>query len=221
MLSNVTANERFVQRARRMAHETVGRIGTEIHDARVARGLSQAAVAAQARTSRSKVGRIERGEFSSVPLPDLISLAAVVGLELSVRAYPVGSPLRDRSHATLLERFRQLLHPALKWATEVPLPNAGDLRAWDALVRGFGFRIGIEAETRVRDGHELERRVRAKQRDGGVDVVLLVLADTRSNRQFLRERAASFDSLFPVDSKAALAAMARGERPTGNALVMI
>jgi len=173
----MTANERFVQRARRLANETVRRIGTEIHDARLARGLSQAAVATQARTSRSKVGRIERGELSSVPVSDLISLAAVVGLELSVRAYPVGSPLRDRSHASLLERFRQHLHSTLKWATEVPLPNAGDFRAWDALVRGPGFRVGIEAETRVRDGQELERRIRAKQRDGGVDVVILVLAD--------------------------------------------
>src|SRR4051812_7110582 len=167
------------------------RMGREIHDARVALGLSQAAIARQAGMSRSKAGRIERGEYARVPLLELVVLAAVVGLELSVRAYPVGAPLRDRAHAALLDRFKNLLNELLKWATEVPLPVRGDLRAWDALITGPAFRIGVEAETRARDGQALERRIRAKKRDGMVDAVVLVLADTRANREFLRERSAS------------------------------
>ena len=61
------------------------------------------------------------------------------------------------------------------------------------MVTGIGFRIGIEAETRARDGQELERRIATKQRDGAVAAVILLLADTRSNRQFLQQRSASFD----------------------------
>ena len=117
------------------------RIGDEIHVARVAVGISQAAMAKQAGISRSKAGRIERGEYQQVPLVELTMLAAVVGLELSVRAFPVGPPLRDHAHAALLERFRQVLHPSLSWSTEVPLPNANDLRAWDAMVRGGDFSV--------------------------------------------------------------------------------
>ena len=76
-------------------------MGREIHDARVGLGLSQRIVAQQARMSRSKVGRIERGDYANVPLLELVVVAAVVGLEMSVRAYPVGPPLRDKAHAAL------------------------------------------------------------------------------------------------------------------------
>lgn len=217
----MAANERFLGRARRLGRDAVKRIGQEIHDARIAHGLSQEATARRAGISRSKAGRIERGEYLNAPLMELIVLAAVVGLELAVRAFPVGSPFRDAVHAALLERFRRLISTSLKWATEVPLPNAGDLRAWDAVVRGPDFRVGIEAETRARDGQALERRIRAKQRDGAVDVVILVLSDTRSNRQFLRERSASFDELFPIPSADALRALAGGICPSGNSVILV
>jgi hypothetical protein len=92
-----------------------------------------------------------------VPLAELWPMGAVVGFELSAHAYPSGAPLRDQAHAALLERLRRRLHPGLRWATEIPLPNPGDLRAWDALISGAGFRIGTEAETQARDGQELER----------------------------------------------------------------
>ncbi|MEP7379753.1 MAG: helix-turn-helix transcriptional regulator [Chloroflexota bacterium] len=215
------ANERFVGRARRSALETVARLGHDIQDARIALGLSQAAMARGAGLSRSVAGRLERGEDINATVADLLVLGAVVGLEVSVRAYPVGPPLRDRAHAALLERFRRNLPTGLKWATEVPLPNPGDLRAWDAMVSGAAFRVGIEAETRARDGQSLERRIRAKQRDGGVDAVILVLADTRSNRAFMRERAASFDELFPVRATAALSDLRAGRCPVGNAVILV
>ena len=217
----MAANERFVGRARRLGREAVEKVGREIHDARVALGLSQAEVARKAGLSRPKVGRIERGDHAKASLTELVPVAAVVGLELSVKAFPVGTAYRDRAHAALLERFRRLLHAALKWATEIPLPNPGDLRAWDAMVTGTDFRVGIEAETRARDGQALERRINSKQRDGLVDAVILVLADTRSNRAFLRERSASFDASFPVSASDALSALAAGRCPGGNAVVLV
>ena len=70
-----------------------------------------------------------------------------------------------------------------------PLPFAGDLRAWDALIRGSGWRCGVEAETRPRDLQALERRLALKLRDGAVDMLVLLLLDSRYNRALVRERA--------------------------------
>ena len=187
----------------------------------MSRGLSQGAIAGPVHMSRAKVGRIERGESWSVALTDLVALAATVGLELSVRAYPVGPPLRDAAHAALLERLRRELHPSLRWQTEVPLPNPGDLRAWDALISGPNFRIGTEAETRARDGQELERRLARKERDGSVDAVILLLADTRSNRAFVRDRGATLRARFPVSTADALAALKYPRSLPGNAVLLL
>ena len=215
------ANERFIQRAKRIGTKALERVGEEIRLARLARGLSQAEVARQAGTSRSKVGRIERGENQSAPFRDLVIVAAVVGLDMSIGAYPVGPPHRDRAHAALLERLRLRLHPNLRWRTEVPLPNPGDLRAWDALINGVDFRAGTEAETKARDGQELERRIAAKQRDGAVDLVILLLSDTRSNREFVKQREPELRAMFPVAAADALRALAEGRSPGGNALILL
>ena len=147
--------------------------------------------------------------------------AAVVGLELNVRAFPVGSPLRDRAHLELLERFRLLLACEVGWAPEVPLPNAGDKRAWDALNRIGAVRIGVEAETRARDSQALQRRLMLKHRDGGVDHVILLLADTRHNRAFVRSAGAGFLAEFPVPGQVALERLAAGEDPGGSAIILV
>jgi len=218
---HVSANERFVRRARRLAREAVTRIGDEVHQARLALGLSQEEVGRIVGMSRSKVGRIERAEYGSAPLADLVRVAAVVGLELSVRAYPVGAPYRDRAHAALLDRLRRRVHPDLGWRTEVPFPDVSDLRAWDALITGRDFRDGVEAETRVRDGQALERRVAQKLRDGAAQHVILLLSDTRANRSFVRDRRGSLAAAFPVASATPLRALAEGRDPGGSALIVL
>src|SRR5687767_6720098 len=133
-LSPMPANEQFMERARRNGRETTLRLGHEIRLARMARGLSQTTLGRRVGMSHAKIGRIERGGYVSVPLADLHLLSAAVGLEVVVRAYPNGPAVRDRAHAALLERLRSRLHPALRWSTEVPLPSAGDMRAWDAMI---------------------------------------------------------------------------------------
>ena len=69
-----------------------------------------------------------------------------------------------------------------------------DQRAWDAVIttvaqagdgRPRRCLIGVEAETRLRDLQALQRRLALKRRDGGVDRVILLVADTRSNRAIL------------------------------------
>jgi hypothetical protein len=97
----------------------------------------------------------------------------------------------------------------------------GDRRAWDAVISGVGFRIGVEAETRIRDVQELLRRIALKKRDGGVDRVILLVADTRANRATLRAFDAVLKSSFPVSSRDALAALGSGRDPGGDAIVIL
>ena len=54
--------------------------------------------------------RIERGETASVSLLRLAELCAVVGLDLSARAYPGGRPLSDARHARQLDTFIETLN---------------------------------------------------------------------------------------------------------------
>ena len=81
-------------------------------------------------------------------------------------------------------------------------------------------RIGVEAETRPRDAQELQRRLALKRRDGGVDHMILLLSDTRSNRIFLRVAGSSLAADFPVPGRAALRALSEGGDPGGSAIVV-
>ena len=217
----MSGRERRDDRARWLARAKLTELGHEIRQARLDADLSQAIAAASIGKSASAWSRLERGAAPQLPLAVLVRAAAVVGLELNVRAFPVGSPLRDRAHLELLERFRLLLACEVGWATEVPLPNAGDKRAWDALIRIGAVRIGVEAETRARDSQALQRRLMLKHRDGGVDHVILLLADTRHNRAFVRSAGAGFLAEFPVPGQVALERLAAGEDPGGSAIILV
>ena len=147
-------------------------------------------------------------------------LAAVVGLDLSVRAYPGGHPLRDDGHRLLLGRTRALLPPGAPWQTEVPLPQPGDQRAWDAMSRLWGLRVGIEAEMRPSDLQALERRLALKRRDGGVERMVLALADTRHNRALLRLAGDDVRVAFPLQGRPAVAALKAAHDPGCDLLVL-
>jgi transcriptional regulator with XRE-family HTH domain len=196
----------------------------DARESRLRHGLSQDDVARAIGLSRSHYCRLERGLVGGVSLLTAAQMLAVVGLELSARAYPGGEPIRDAAHAALLGRLRERVHGSLKWMAEVPLPGVADRRAWDALITGNDstgmFRVGVEAETRPRDLQALERRLALKERDGGVETVLLLLANTRHNRAFARKYQ-SLAARFPVASGRTLELLAVGARPLGNSLVLL
>ena len=157
---------------------------------------------------------------TNLRLEDIGAIAAVVGLELSIRAFPGGDPIRDAAHARLLERFRRQLHPSLRWHTEVPFPLPGDLRAWDAVTGRDGWRVGIEAETVIDDTQALDRKLALKKRDGHMDGVVLVAADTPRNRRALAASPAAFAEL-PLRSRQILGALRAGEQPAASGIVLI
>lgn len=213
--------ERPFDRGKRLGFAAVARVGTELRDARVDRGLTVDRVAFAAGISNASVSRIERGRSPRVPFATLAVLAAIVGLDLVVRTYPGASPVRDAAHISLLAALRGHLHKSLGWATEVPLPMPGDQRAWDAFITGSDWRVGVEAETRPRDSQSLIRRLNLKQRDGEVDSILLILRDTRATRDFLRDASEELAGAFPAQGLRPLELLRAGVRPTGNATVLL
>ena len=197
------------------------RLGRELRDARVNRDLTLEIVARAVGVSATEVSRIERGHRPTLGLTRLGRLFAAVGMELSVRAYPGPSPIRDAAHNELIARLRDRLPAGTRWVSEHPVGPSGDLRAWDGLFWLAGLRVAVEAETHPRDLQELARRLALKERDGAPDRLILLLLDSRANRAALRGPNPLVGPRFPISARTALAAIAAGQDPGGNAIVLL
>jgi transcriptional regulator with XRE-family HTH domain len=196
----------------------------EHREARVAAGLSLRAAAAASGCPKSQLWRFERGEIDRVSLADLGAWFSVLGMDLSMKVYPVADPLRDAASQRLLERLRAELHPGLGWRTEVPLPLEGDLRAWDAEIRGSEprpWRCRVEAETRITDAQALERKLSLKLRDDPGGHLILLVADTRTNRAAMPALRSGFRELFTAGAGDVLKALREGLEPPGNAILLM
>jgi len=162
-------------------------VGDEYREARIQLGLSQAEIGRAIGISRSLYSRIEGGQLPSLSVIRAVMIGRLLGLDVVVRAYPGGSPIRDRAHRERLDLVLALVSRPLSYRREVPLPKRLDglpeQSAWDAMISGSGRRTGVEIEMRLRDAQAIERRIRLKMRDDPVDGLLLLLADTRTNRQ--------------------------------------
>ena len=213
------AIERRNVQADQRATFALGEAGRELRRARIGRGLSQRVVATATGVAQSEVSRIERGRRPGATLRTIARLATAVGLDLSVRLYPGGDPVRDKAHVALLARFRKAVGEGWAWTAEVPLPIPGDKRAWDRILRGPSVVIGVEAETRPIDLQEVQRRVALKKRDGNADRLLLVLADTEWNRRLVRLN--DIPGAFPIPGRVALKALVEGRDPGGDAVILI
>jgi hypothetical protein len=153
-------------------------------------------------------------------IQELAAVGAVVGLDVRLRAYPAGDPIRDAGQQRLLERLHTRCHPSLSWATEVAISVEGDRRAWDAVISADRWRVGVEAETVLDDFQAVERRLSLKVRDGAVEHVILLVADTRRNRRALAAGEAAFGRL-DGDPRAILAALATGREPASSAILVL
>lgn len=217
----MTARSTRLQDAEARTRAALNLVGREIRLTRKRHDLSQEAVARSARVSRSKVSRAERARSPRLTIADASAMLAIVGLDLVVRTSPGGDPIRDAGHAALLARFRARLHPSLRWATEVPLPMAGDRRAWDAMVNGDGWRVGVEAELHPDDLQALERKLALKLRDGGVDRLVLLLRDSEANRRFIREHGAALRVRFPLAGRRAMELLAAAAELPADSIVLL
>lgn len=218
------SKERSVDRATRIARRDAATAGTDIRTARIAAGLTLTRVGSAVRLSASQVSRIERGLAPTVTVQQLGRIGAVVGLDVRVRTYPGPDPIRDAAQNALLGRLRGRILPRLPFHTEVLISIAGDQRAWDGEIGGLEGEtpsLPVEAETRIHDLQAQTRRIAMKLRDSGHRSVLLVVADTRTNRAAIRVAWQSINDLFPVSPREAMAALAEGRHPGGSALVFL
>src|SRR5438445_9089706 len=95
--AGMPSRERAVDRGRRRCRAAVRRVADDGRIARAGAGLSQADVGRAIDSSHARVGRFERGEIAYPNLEFLVSYCAVLGLDLALRTYPAGDPIRDRA----------------------------------------------------------------------------------------------------------------------------
>ncbi len=81
--------------------------------------------------------------------------------------------------------------------------------------------MGIEAEVRSRDIQAVVRKIELKQRDGGLDGMVLLVAATKTNRLAVRSADAALAEAFPFDTRQVLSALAVGDIPAANGLVLL
>jgi transcriptional regulator with XRE-family HTH domain len=108
-MAPVAGHEKRDERAQRQASQMLTDMGREIRIARLGHDLSQATAGRAIGYSKSTWSRIERGQAPGFPVVELARALAVVGLDLHIRTYPGGQPLRDVAHLQLLERLRMRL----------------------------------------------------------------------------------------------------------------
>jgi transcriptional regulator with XRE-family HTH domain len=204
------------------ARRQLARLQAELHDARIEAGLSLADLARSAGLSPAQLGRLERGLIRRPTVEQLCRAWAPLGMRLSVRPFPVGSPIRDRAQVALLRRFEACLGPPLRLRREVPLPIVGDPRAWDGMIEGDGERFFIEGESRITDAQAVGRKLRQRVRDDPrASIVLLVATRSDHNRRVVAEHREALRDLLPMDGGPILRALRSGHRPAASGIVLV
>lgn len=221
----MATKETRVGRGRRRGQMLTQRLIRELRDARVVAGLSQSALARELDLDPSNIWRLEAQELADVGVVRLSEIASVLGYEVSVGLHPVGDPVRDKGQLACGRRFGGMLSDRWQVTDEALLPGAGEQRAWDKLLRLVDaaprYLVGVDIESRVHDVQALVRRTRARERDGRVDHILIVLADTAHNRRIADELRASLGPDYATGPRRIMAALRKGERLPGSGVVLV
>lgn len=211
-----------LQRGRKRGRETVRRLVDELIETRRIASTSQLALALELGRSQSDISRLERlVEIDRVSFVEVSEVASLLGLEFSAGLHPSGEPISDKGHQALINRFRALLSPAFRVMAEVPLPAPGDRRAWDLLLRLPGQLIGVEAETRIRDMQRLVRHVHQRERDGGVEQIVVLLAATRTNRELVDDLRIALGPNYSTSPRKVLGSLRGGQTLPGSGVVLV
>jgi transcriptional regulator with XRE-family HTH domain len=217
MPNRVGSTDDATLRGRRLQAE----LGSDLREARLARGLRQIDVARAMSVSHAAISRVELGLLTGLSIADAVRHGAVVGLKLHARFYPVGGGLRDAAQLDLIRRLRARIGDRWRWQLEAPLDIAGDLRAFDALISNEQTTIAIEAITRLRDAQAQLRAATLKQRDGNVPRLVLLIKATQHNREALASAADVLATTFPLGTRATLNTLTEGMDPGDNGIVLL
>lgn len=211
-----------VEEAARRARHQLERALDEVRLRRIGAGVSQRRLAQVLRCSRQLIGAMESGHLQDIGAIQLARMGAAVGLDVPIRTYPSGSPLRDAAQLRLLERFRETIGDAWMWRTEVAVSGSpDDRRAIDVVLAKATRRVGVEAVTRLTDAQDQVRSFLLKQEAAALECMVVVLADTRHNRQALRDASATLRPAFPGQSRSTLRDLRAGRVPRSNGVAMV
>jgi transcriptional regulator with XRE-family HTH domain len=178
--------------------------------------------ARRAGVSRAQLSRLERGEIARPTLDQLCRAGRSVGLVPTFRFYPGDVEVRDRAQLALLARFERLLAPPLRLRREVPLPIAGDKRAWDARVTDGSASASAEAESRVDDCQAVARRIELKSRDDpSAGPVILIVNKTAHNRAVLAAHREALRMQFPLDGASITRYLRSGTVPPLGGIILV
>ena len=212
--------ERRLQRAEWQVSRDVTEAASELRRARVRAGLTIREVASVVGLSRTTVQRAEWGRLPGPTPRALARHAAAVGLRARIKLYPEGEAIRDAGQVALIRRFRERVGEPGSWAFEVPIPLSGDQRALDAVLTLNAGRIGLEFYTRLADAQAQLRAANLKQRDAELDRMIIVVKATHANRRALQEAGPALAANFPGSTRRLLAALAAGELPPANGVIL-
>ncbi|MGH2392862.1 MAG: helix-turn-helix transcriptional regulator [Candidatus Limnocylindria bacterium] len=200
--------------ARTRIHRQIERLGIEVRVARVAEGMSQAAVAARAGVSQASVARLEAGD-ARLSVVIVGSVFAAVGMDLSLRAFPgPGVRLRDSGQIALTDSIRAAAHPSWRLTLEAPVGDQNG-QAADVLLLGRSFGLHIEVESalvdlqaQLRKGQlkrdVLERRLAVKL------AFVMALGESERNRNAVRAAGQVVRAALPASAREVLTALRGG-----------
>jgi transcriptional regulator with XRE-family HTH domain len=212
---------RVLDQARHRARFVRIEIGTEIRRARMAGGIALREAAAAVGRSASWLSRVERGLVATVTLDELLLVSAVVGLRLWVTTFASERAIHDAPQLALLRSFHARIGDVWKWSYEVVVPIARDQRAADAVIRRGAIAIMVEVFSRFADAQAQLRAVHIKARDMGIERIVVVVAASHANRRALAEASHVLAADFPLETRATLAALAGGQDPGANGVVLL
>ena len=196
-------------------------LGDQLRTARRVKGVTLKHIGTAIGTSESEVSRRELGTSRRLTGEKLAVHAAAVGLRLSVKLWPVGGGVRDAAQARYIARFVARIGRAWRVMLEVPVPQAGDLRAADVLLARADLRIVVEVITRLADLQAQVRAAQLKARDLGATRLLLVVAGTHANRNALVSTRGTLAAAFDLDTRRILADLAAGRDPGRDGIVVL
>jgi transcriptional regulator with XRE-family HTH domain len=220
----VASKQTRLIRGRRRGRSLAAKALSELSERREFLGISQRSLAAELGWSQPRTWRFEANEVP-ISVVALSEMASLLGMELSVGLYDIGDPIRDKGQQALGRRFDIIPAPVWRSTAETLLPNPGDQRSWDRLLRlttsDTRHLVGADLESRIRDIQALVRRTRMRERDGGVDVILLVVSDSATNRSLVGQLRESLGPDYQTPPRAILAALRRGIPLPGSGVILI
>lgn len=221
MMRGMPTKESRLARGKRAGQLAADSIVGQLRDARLEANLSQATLAKHAGWPQSRYSRMEQS-VQPLAVEDMFVVAMLLGLRPKLELYRVEEGLRDQGSQALIARFRSILAGAWTATREAPFPTLGDLRSWDLLIRlGTTYRVGVEAETRLRDIQELVRRIRQRELHGGADHILIILSDSQHNRRHADELRSALGPDYTTHTADLLTALRAGTPLPGSGLILL